>query len=418
MTGVVKSVGKYALLAGTALALSMSAASAASMTKAGMDKRVADLEREVTLLKNQMKQSMMAKKGPDRGVVSSTAAKVRFYGQVNRAIRFASTPSRSDFQSVDNGESNSRFGVVGDVRLNPNVTGRAQLEMAWAGNVSRGGTDFEGTGGGNFSLRHSVISLTHKDMGTLSLGHSGIAGSGAAYFSSFAGTGLAFGVGGPANDGVTATRGDETGVERIGAPFGLFAHRRGRILYRTPSLMGISVDASYNEGRDWSVGGSLSGLPGVKAVGVLFGAGYRDHGGGKTTTAMSGGIKHNASGLSVNGWWAQEKATGKANHTGWMADVSWTGGVIAAGSTSLTASYGVWERGLGNSARYFVAVNQNITAAATQFYAGVAYDTGETEETEADGTDTTCDADDTSNASCSVGRDGVFVLIAGARIRF
>ena len=50
MTGVVKSVGKYALLAGTALALSMSAASAASMAKAGMDKRVADLEREVTLL--------------------------------------------------------------------------------------------------------------------------------------------------------------------------------------------------------------------------------------------------------------------------------------------------------------------------------------------------------------------------------
>ena len=66
MTGVVKSVGKYALLAGTALALSISVASAASLTKAGMDKRVADLEREVTLLKNQMKSAMMAKKGPDK----------------------------------------------------------------------------------------------------------------------------------------------------------------------------------------------------------------------------------------------------------------------------------------------------------------------------------------------------------------
>ncbi len=50
MTGVVKSTGKYALLVGSALALSISAASAASMAKAGMDKRVADLEREVTLL--------------------------------------------------------------------------------------------------------------------------------------------------------------------------------------------------------------------------------------------------------------------------------------------------------------------------------------------------------------------------------
>jgi predicted porin len=361
---------------------------------------------------------MMAKKGPDRGVVSSTAAKVRFYGHVNRAVRFASTPSRSDFQSVDNGESNSRFGLVADVQLNKSVSGTAQLELGWNG---LGRADFEAVSDpkrDGIQMRHSVISLTHKDMGTLSLGHSGIAGSGAAYFSSFAGTGLAFGVGGPANDGITATRGDEKGVKRIGAPFGLFAHRRGRILYKTPSLMGISVDVSYNEGRDWSVGGSLSGLPGVKAVGVLFGAGYRDWGNGTTTTAVSGGVQHNASGLSVNGWWAQAKATGKANHTGWMADVSWTGSVIKAGATSLTASYGVWEKGLGNTARYFVAVNQNITAAATQFYAGVAYDTGETAETEADAGDTTCDTDADSQASCSVGRDGVFVLIAGARIRF
>ena len=73
MTGVVKSVGKCALLAGTALALSISAASAASMAKAGMDKRVADLEREVTLLKNQMKSAMMAK-GPDKNMCPATAA--------------------------------------------------------------------------------------------------------------------------------------------------------------------------------------------------------------------------------------------------------------------------------------------------------------------------------------------------------
>ena len=73
MTGVVKSVGKYALLAGTALALSISVASAASLTKAGMDKRVADLEREVTLLKNQMKTTMMAKPA-DKNIQSATAA--------------------------------------------------------------------------------------------------------------------------------------------------------------------------------------------------------------------------------------------------------------------------------------------------------------------------------------------------------
>ncbi|MXW90949.1 MAG: hypothetical protein F4114_17900, partial [Rhodospirillaceae bacterium] len=52
---------RTALLSGAALALSMSVASAASMAQAGMDKRVADLEREITLLKSQMKSAMMAK---------------------------------------------------------------------------------------------------------------------------------------------------------------------------------------------------------------------------------------------------------------------------------------------------------------------------------------------------------------------
>ena len=72
---------KAALIVGTALALSISAASAASMAKAGMDKRVADLEREVTLLKNQMKSAMMAKKAPDKGIVSGNSrVKVTIYG--------------------------------------------------------------------------------------------------------------------------------------------------------------------------------------------------------------------------------------------------------------------------------------------------------------------------------------------------
>ena len=339
---------------------------------------------------------MMAK-GPDRGVVSSTAAKVRFYGQVNRAVRFASTPERSEIQSVDNGESNSRFGLVADAMINKNTSVRGQLEMGWHGNGR--GSDFESAAGAGLSFRHSTFSMTHKDMGTLSIGHSTIAGGGS-YFQSFAGTGLAFGVGGGANDGITVTSGSTTGIERYGAPFGLFAHRRGRILYSTPSIMGARVEASYNEGKEWSVGGYLAGLPGVKSVGLLAGAGYRhEMEGDKTTLGVSGGVQHNDSGVSLNGWYAEERNAGADNITGWMVDVSWTGNVVDTGSTSLTVSYGLWEKGAnGKTERYFAAANQNITAAATQLYGGVSHDTG----TDADGND----------------RDGVFILIAGARIRF
>ena len=415
---------------------------------------------------------MMAKKGPNRGVVS-TSNSVRIYGQVNRAVRFASTPSRSDFQSVDNGESNSRFGMLATTKLTESVSGSAQLEIGWHGNGR--GADFDGMKGAGITFRHSTISVSHKDMGTLSLGHSTIAGGGS-YFQSFAGTGLAFGVGGAANDGITATKGDIMDKPRYGAPFGLFAHRRGRLLYRTPALMGVTVEGSYNEGGsddDWSAGLTLSGLPGVKAVGVRAGVGYRDHGGGTTTLGMSGGVQHNASGLSVNGWYAKEKNESDPDKSGWMGDVSWTGNVIDSGATSLTVSYGQWKLGMhGTTTRYFAAINQRIAGAATDIYFGVSYDTGDVEHTvmhkdsntyalhaasgenrQQDGRrvfkgddnyaplyDVTEDGDNRDKAcgdvmgaadaptadevaahngtKCAVNRDGVFILIAGVRIRF
>ena len=73
---------------------------------------------------------------------------------------------------------------------------RGQLELGSHGSGRT--SDFEDDKGAGLSFRRSVVSMTHKDMGTLSLGHSTVAGGGS-YFQSFAGTGLAFGVGGPAN---------------------------------------------------------------------------------------------------------------------------------------------------------------------------------------------------------------------------
>ena len=114
MTGVVKSVGKYALLAGTALALSISVASAASLTKAGMDKRVADLEREVTLLKNQMKSAMMAKKGPGRQGRRVGHSRSRSACTARSTARSASRRLRAACRLSERSttaQANSRFGI-------------------------------------------------------------------------------------------------------------------------------------------------------------------------------------------------------------------------------------------------------------------------------------------------------------------
>ena len=469
MTGVVKSVGKYALLAGTALALSISVASAASLTKAGMDKRVADLEREVTLLKNQMKSAMMAKPADKMVQSGNSRVKVTLSGQVNRAVRFASTGAQSALQSVDNGESNSRLGVTAMAQINPNLSAAAWLEMGFAG-VGRGiSYDKTADDEGTFALRHSTIALTHKDMGTLSIGHSGLAGSGGVA-SGFSGTGLVFTPLGPgSNDGVTATatvlgkqrKGKARGSAATGGLYG----RQNRISYSTPNLMGASIGAAYHENKGWSAGFGYSG--GVKEIGVALGAGYQYAPAGKkganAVLAVSGGLKHNSSGLSVNGYYGNSNTAklgmapaSKSSY--WMADVSWTGKVNDMGATNLSVGYGVWgDVHDASTTRYHIALLQKVDAAAADIYVGLSYDTGDFTHTVAhadtrqfqlngvtgkigyaadsaktyasdnseDQLDQACgvvangtDAAETDGDTCSISRDGVFVFLAGIRIKF
>ena len=193
---------KTVLIAGSALALSISAASAASMAKAGMDKRVADLEREITLMKSQMKQAMMAKAAPDKTIVSGNSrVKVTLYGWVNRAVRFASSGDESQFDSIENNESPSRLGIRAVGALNKNTSAVALAEFGMSAGGDRYSTGFDGTGsdddqgkGGQVSIRHSVISLSNKDLGTLSLGHS-VRADASAVFTHFNGTNIAVGFG-------------------------------------------------------------------------------------------------------------------------------------------------------------------------------------------------------------------------------
>ena len=386
---------KAALMVGTALALSISAAQAASMAKAGMDKRVADLERELTLLKSQMKSAMMSKKGPDKNIVSGNSrVRVTLYGQVNRAVRFASTPSKSHVQSVDNDQSSSRFGLRAAGKMNPNLSASALIELE-VKTGHRSGQDIDDDSAEFFRIRHSTLSLSHKDMGTLSLGQTVIAGGISGMFSYPSGISIVFGPGGPAgDDGVTANM----PKDRHGPTFGLFAARQNTIKYQTPNLMGLKANVSWNESRSWSAGASLSGLPGVKAIGVNAGVGFRKNE-NSSVLAVSGGIKHTASGASIGGVYGYEDHDGGMKPTYWMVEAGWTGKINDMGSTSLGIGYGIWDDGGdGKSTRYHAAVVQRVTAAAADVYAGGSHDTG----TNADGND----------------RDGVFILIAGARVKF
>ena len=171
----------------------------------------------VTLLKNQMKSAMMAK--PDaKGLVSgSSTVKVSLYGRVNQMVRFASTPHDSAFQVVDNTHSGSRFGIKASGSINKNLTASSQIEVGVSG-ASRFGSNFEnGAVAPSIGTRVTDVSLTHKDLGTVTVGHGWNAGSGA-MTASFSGTTHVLNIWGPGGDGIKATKGANiSGKARHGA---------------------------------------------------------------------------------------------------------------------------------------------------------------------------------------------------------
>ncbi len=451
-------------------------------------------------------------KPADKTVVSGNSrVKVTLYGFVNRAVRFASSGSKSDFHSIDNDESPSRLGARAVGALNKSTSAAALIEVDMATDGGRYGTGFSDDGsqgsGGNVTLRHSVVDLSNKDLGTISVGHSVMAHV-SAIFTGFQGAGMAFEVG-TTGTGLVPSSDKMVADGRIGIPGNVNPNRENRLLYRTPNLMGISLAASLNQAKGYSVGMSFSSPASLsKDVSVKVGAGYRAQpdsgpGGDTNTFGVSGGVQHNPSGLSVNGVYVQSltkagmtaptpamngvfltgfgsdaddpaddvytagymaakaaKSVPSSKRTGWAADVSWTGKLMEAGSTSVTIGYGSYKKGdYANTKNYWIAANQQIDSAAADLYFGVSYDTGDGVYTVAhkpmgaggaavagavDATtglytaptinenatfDTTCGAaswDATNSevtgvqngAKCSVERDGVLVILAGVRIKF
>ena len=229
-------------------------------------------------------------------------------------------------------------------------------------------------------LRVSAVDLTHKDMGTLSIGHSARADAGAAY-TGFTGTSIVNSTAsGPGADGIMAEASDGSGmVARLGGHGAVNPSRENRLLYRTPNIAGMSFSASLNQGRGYSLGVGYSGPPASKDIGVVLGFGYRSQpndGAGSTALGVSGGIQHKPSGLSINGVYNAYMPSGGDKHSLWGAELGWTGKLNDIGNTSVTVGYGKYSRGLENSTFYHFSVNQDVAAAATDVYVGVSYDTG------------------------------------------
>ncbi|MCY3829526.1 MAG: hypothetical protein OXF89_10355 [Rhodospirillaceae bacterium] len=382
-----------------------------------------------------MKSAMMAKPADKNIQSGNSRVKVTIYGWVNRAVRFASSGGKSDVHSVGNDESPSRLGVRGVGKLNANTTAVVLGEVGLNAGGGRYGTGFSDDGaqgaGGMVGIRHSMIDIVNKDLGTVSLGHSSHA-HGPAIYTGFTAAGLTFNIG-TTGTGLVPNSDKMIAEGRIGMPGNVgLGGRSNRILYKTPNLMGVGMQVSYTQAKSYSAGISFSSPASMsKDISIALGAGYRHQpnagagDGDISSFGVSGGVKHNASGFSVNGAYTAAltkagmtmatpasamvgrfqnagsatpdddsddtftvgvmetpakaaKRTPGSKHSAWMANVSWTGKLMDAGATGLTLGYAQYKKGkYSSTTNYWVGVNQAITSAAADVYFGVSYDTGE-----------------------------------------
>ena len=320
---------------------------------------------------------MMAKPADKMINSGNSRVKVTVYGQVNKAFRLDQSAGASNIDIVDNDGASSRIGIRAVGKANPNLTIGGWHELEWQEN-RRSGTGAEGNT--RVRARHVDLWVDHKNLGQVWMGHGSIAADAVDLFAN-TGTGHIFGSAGVAADG-TSANGESRGYRN----FAFFGARENRIMYVTPSLMGGRLRLSYGENKSLSAAVRYFGAPpGVKSFSASFAAGFRqdpnehdDTAAQRTAWGVSGGITHTPSGFNVSGGYGAERRKGSAvKPYNWYVEGGWTGKINDAGATNFGVGYFASSDGrMGSAQQYWIAVNQNVTAAAADVYFGAAYDSG------------------------------------------
>lgn len=181
---------------------------------------------------------------------------VQVYGQVNRAFLAADDGDSSDYYFVDNDNSSSRVGVIGEAKVNEDITVGTRMEFEYQSNpsnvVNQDDKDPDGT---SFDDRWIDAQFTSKRFGKLYLGKGSTASDGTSEvdlsgtdvvgYSSIADMagGILF------YDKTTDTR----SATAVGDAFSNFdgLSRRNRIRYDSPNFAGFTLSGSLlSDGGD------------------------------------------------------------------------------------------------------------------------------------------------------------------------
>ena len=380
-----------------------------------MVKPAALLEREVALLKNRLKS---AKDCDCERIVRSgnSRVKVKLYGQVNRAVRFAIGRKNTEVHHVDNDTEESKIGIEAEGQLTPDLKIVATIEAQWTENA-RSGTD--DTNDGNLVLGASSVDLAlqHSTLGTLHLGHGDPASVDTAA-QDLSGTDFVFGSGGCGDDGGLRF-GPRNGSQAAGLTLGAACSNfegdsENRIMYVSPALHGFTAKLSHGEQDKVEAALFYEGTPFGKEIKIAGAVGYQYSPGSQASSPAAGGrgnantltgsfaLLHQPTGLSLHvaaGSNAAHGIPGAPRGTFFYAKVGWQGALWSIGKTYTSVDFGRYDHATPDVHAYAVgfAVVQDVEAAEASLYAGIRYQDAK---------------------QGGVGQDGLLTILTGVFIRF
>lgn len=207
---------------------------------------------------------------------SGHAMEFKVSGQVDRAFTYANNGEEGDFASVDNVGSNSRFRFTGTEDMDNGM----QVGFIYEISLDQyGSTQFDigkNTSGSDFNLgTRKIDTYVEGNFGKVSFGK----GDGAGYYANLMDySGTSYYGGGPwyglySNSISFVDKNDNT-LPTIGATNSVFSAigRQQRIRYDSPSMAGLVLSASYDNGDAYELAARYhADLPGAKlAAGVSW----------------------------------------------------------------------------------------------------------------------------------------------------
>lgn len=197
------------------------------------------------------------------------AMEFKVSGQVNRAITVADNGNETDYASVDNIGSNSRFRFTGNEKMANGMNVGFIYEMSV---VQFGSTEFDigkNSGGGDVDLDTRKIDIyLEGDFGKVSFGK----GDGAGYYANMMDYSGTLYYGGGAwytlySSGISFVDDNGNQLYRIGATNSVFnaVGRQERIRYDSPSIGGLVLSTSLDNGNAYELAARYHvDLPGAK----------------------------------------------------------------------------------------------------------------------------------------------------------